>query len=211
MKHTVSSNALYEGRVQGYFVDNLHSCECECSLCSFCILRLCVESILASDRGALWVGRSLTPTVKSEQRRVNVPGPARCTDTLLVSVVSRAEQGRATQAQGENETKGEILHSQWEQDGWCVQAVGLHTWFGWRQGSGSVCVGYVTSLCQAMRTELKIKSHSDIFKELRTMLQPFNYIVFIFYIYLYFLILIFTYIFIHKEYHFFLIFGLSTI
>lgn len=59
-----------------------------------CFLYLCVQSILASDRGALWDGRSLTPTVVSKQRRANVSGPAHCTDTLLVSVVSQAEQGR---------------------------------------------------------------------------------------------------------------------
>lgn len=55
---------------------------------------LCVQSILASDRGALWDGRSLTPTVESEQGRANVSGPAHRADTLLVSGVSRAEQGK---------------------------------------------------------------------------------------------------------------------
>ena len=55
---------------------------------------LCVQSILVSNRGALWDGRSLTPTVESEQERANVSGPAHRTDTLLLSAVSRAEQGR---------------------------------------------------------------------------------------------------------------------
>ncbi|KAK2907971.1 hypothetical protein Q8A73_009044 [Channa argus] len=51
-------------------------------------------SVLASNRGALWDGRSLTPTVESKQGRANVSGPAHRTDTLLLSVVSGAEQGR---------------------------------------------------------------------------------------------------------------------
>lgn len=48
-------------------------------------------------------------------------GPAHCTDILLVSAVSRAEQGRDTQARGEKESEGEILHSQGAQDGWCIE------------------------------------------------------------------------------------------
>ncbi len=36
-------------------------------------------------------------------------GPAQCTDTLLVSASSRAEQERDTQAQGGRQSEGEIL------------------------------------------------------------------------------------------------------
>lgn len=76
---------------------------------------MCAQSVLASKRGALWDGRSLTPTVESKQGRANVSGSAHCTDTLLLSVVIRAEQERkrehGTRTQGVKESEEEILHS----------------------------------------------------------------------------------------------------
>lgn len=80
-----------------------------------------MHSILVSDRGSLRVGRSLTTTVESKWKRANVSRPAHCTDILLVSAASRAEQGKDTQTQGEEESEREILHSQGAQDGWRIE------------------------------------------------------------------------------------------
>lgn len=58
-------------------------------------------------------------------------GPAHYTDTLLVSAVSRAEQGwRDTQTEGERERENEgvrerFLCSQGGQNGWCMWRVGV--------------------------------------------------------------------------------------
>lgn len=71
-----------------------------------------VQSLLAISAGALWDGKSLTPTVESKQGRESVSAPAQCVDThrrththpLLLSAVSQAERQRQ---------KGRRRHREW--------------------------------------------------------------------------------------------------
>lgn len=102
----------------------------------YCIWHLCVQSILASDRGALWDGRSLHPLSRASRGgRVCLGLPTAQTHCWCLQ--SAKQNKGETQRHGE----GEILHSQREQYGWCIEGVGVCTCvFGRLQGLGSVRV-----------------------------------------------------------------------
>lgn len=127
-----------------------------CALCTrlfLSIWHLCVQSILASNRGALWDGRSLTPTVESKQERANVSGPAHRTDTLLLSAVSRAEQGRERHTQRNTHTH---TGSEWEEESeGDLELTGRARWVV-HQGGKSVCLCVCCSRCSVSKYALTL-------------------------------------------------------
>lgn len=135
---------------------------------SFCVwislhMALCAQSVLVSNRGALWDGRSLTLSVESKQGRVNVSGPAHHTDTLLLSIVSQAEherKGKETHTDTGNEKESKERFFTYGQGArWVV--LRERSVFGRLQGLGRVCVctagGTVCPCVQSQLTFLFFK------------------------------------------------------